>query len=439
MLSITEILIALKNTTSRKEKISILEYHQQNQILKELLFYTYNPYYNFYIKKIPKPSHFGFKSCEDSWKDFKLILDRLRNRNLSGKSALIELNKFFSEVDKNTFVIYQQVLKKKFSNLGINIKTINKVFKNLIPEFHIQLANRFDYSKLNNYPDYWYVSPKLDGIRAIYLFDKNGLYSRQGYRLIGFDAIEEECLQICKQFNLKFLDGELYSSDLDFDTIQSYVMKQKHFDEQIKHFIKFYLFALGDCKDTATMVTLLNDISLLNLSFTSVVPYEIVKNDLNFLVDKFLAFHPPYEGIMLRHPTISYDWKRSDKLLKFKHSTLLDIYENCFDSLSLQIQKKVLEYLQKYSFLILDDFIITGCLEGHGIFSNMLGALLVEGIYKGKKIKTKVGSGFDLEQRKHLWKIKETLIGKEVVIRCEEVTKNGSLRFPIIKEIKLDR
>ena len=49
-MKVVEVIKQLESTTSRKEKERILKINQNNQILKEILFYTYNPFYNFYLK-----------------------------------------------------------------------------------------------------------------------------------------------------------------------------------------------------------------------------------------------------------------------------------------------------------------------------------------------------------------------------------------------------
>jgi len=430
----------LKTTISRNKKLAILTEYKNNSLLKEFLFYTYNPYYRYYLKKLPYPEYFGHRNPEQSWGDFKILLDKLKNRQITGHRAFLEVKQFFSTITKETYNLYRQVFKKKLTGVGINVKTINKVFKGLIPEFKIQLANEFNIEKIHKYPEYWYVSPKLNGIRAIYLHGKSGLYTRQGHKIIGFDFIEQDCFRMCNKLNLNFLDGELYSDRIDFNTIQSCVMNQKNFTKDIKQQIKYNLFALGACNTTSDMINKLKQVEKISgfNSFIKVLPYIKVKNDINEIIKMYLMLYNEYEGIVLRHPEVYYDWKRSDKLLKFKRFTLLEIYEKHRDTIDDTLFSRVKQYLDTTK-LVLDDFFIVDVIEGQGEFKGMLGALVIEGNYRGNKIITKVGSGFDKKQRMELWNMQDNLLGKEVVVKCEEITKDNSLKFPVIKEIKLDR
>lgn len=439
---IVEIFKQLEKTTSRKGKERILLNNSTNEIFKEILFYTYNPFYNFYLKKVPKPIKFGNKTIEDSWNDFKAILDELRLRKITGNMAIKIVRKFFEKVNLDTFEIYKQILQKKFTKIGINIKTINKIFGNdFIPEFKIQLAYPYDFERAN-YPDYWYVTPKLDGIRAIYIHNQQKIFTRKGHEIIGFDHLVEQCFNICEKYKLEFLDGELWSQSVEFNTIQSYVMKQKDFDDSIKKRIVFNIFALGseNVKNTKEMINIMEEISNEKFKFINILESQKIENEVNILVSKTIdSLIDGYEGIMLRHPEIHYVWKRSHELVKFKEFQVIEAYEKYKYLLNNDTIDKIKSFMTKTGHKIVDDFIITDVVEGTGNFKGMLGAIVVEGYINGKKIISKVGSGFTVEQRKELWKIREKLIGKEVELSYQEITKDNSLRFPVIRKIKMDR
>ena len=82
---------------------------------------------------------------------------------------------------------------------------------------------------------------------------------------------------------------------------------------------------------------------------------------------------------------------------------------------------------------------IVGLERGKGRYGRTLGALIVEGEYEGRTVRTKVGSGFSDEQRHSFWDNRRQLRGSMVEIQCQEITKGGSARFPVFLRRRLDR
>ncbi len=440
-MSITSIISQLESTTSRKEKIKILEQNKDNKILEEILKYTYDPTLQFYVKKIEVPQNYGKETIENSWSSFKQILERLVNRDLSGNSAQNVLLTFFETIDEETYEIYQQIINKKFLKAAINVNTVNKAFnKDIISHFDIQLANMYDLTNIS-YPSKFYCSPKLDGIRCIYFANKELLFTRTGNIITICPNILQDCKQICEKYSLDFIDGELWSKSFDFNTIQSAVMSNKNLKPELSDQITLNIFAVGspNISDTTKMVHTMNEISKEGFNYVKIVKQILIKNDLNIIVNLTIAFiQQGYEGIMLRNPNINYSWKRDDNLLKVKEFQLREIYDKKIDNITSAAKSKLKSFIIKRH-ILLTDFFINKIEEGQGNFSGMLGSVIVEGRINNRVIISKVGSGFKLDERKSYWKIKDQLIGKEVEILCQEITKDGSLRFPILKAIKLDR
>ena len=54
-MNIYQVLEAVRATTSKNEKLAILKANKDVPFLKDYLVSTYNPQYNYYIKKLPKP------------------------------------------------------------------------------------------------------------------------------------------------------------------------------------------------------------------------------------------------------------------------------------------------------------------------------------------------------------------------------------------------
>ena len=81
------------------------------------------------------------------------------------------------------------------------------------------------------------------------------------------------------------------------------------------------------------------------------------------------------------------------------------------------------------------DLEIKGVLEGTGKHQGKLGSVVVS--YKG--VDVNVGSGFSDELRDKIWEDRDAFIGKIIEVRYQEVTPDGSLRFPTFVCFRNDR
>lgn len=66
--------------------------------------------------------------------------------------------------------------------------------------------------------------------------------------------------------------------------------------------------------------------------------------------------------------------------------------------------------------------------------AGVLGALVV----KWRNVEFKIGSGYTELQRKQLWDIQDTLIGKPVTFKYQELSKYGVPRFPVFKALRVE-
>ena len=104
----------------------------------------------------------------------------------------------------------------------------------------VQLANTYNPSK-NYGVDFWYASPKFDGVRAIFIAG-DGLVSRTHKRLQGFGNIVKTLGEICRTNGLSFIDGELIIAGETFQSAQGVILASEH-PEKSK--AEFHVFAVG--------------------------------------------------------------------------------------------------------------------------------------------------------------------------------------------------
>ena len=111
-----------------------------------------------------------------------------------------------------------------------------------------------------------------------------------------------------------------------------------------------------------------------------------------------------YEGSMIKDPLAPYSFKRDWSVMKYKD----------FHDVDLEIKQLI---------------------EGTGKHSGKLGSVVVS--YNG--VDVQVGSGFSDDLRDAIWNDKDNFIGRLIEVRYQEVTPDGSLRFPTFVCFRNDR
>jgi len=171
----------LNTTNSNNDKVGVIKNIKDDSDIKKLLFYTYNPFYQFNVTSKNCIKNKNLSTPREG--DLFNLLDDLRLRNLTGHEAISTVNGFVSLNPEHEELIYRIIDKDLKTRTGG--KLINKAIPNLIPSFKVALAEKYepnmvDFNKEN---DSWYVSRKLDGVRCLIVVDEDGdvvSYSRQG-------------------------------------------------------------------------------------------------------------------------------------------------------------------------------------------------------------------------------------------------------------------
>lgn len=409
-----DIINQLENTTSLNEKKSILTNLPEDLVanIKFIFLWTYSPRLNYYVKKIDRSRislgklDFDSEINKDSENEILELLQDLSERKVTGNAAIDRVHKVLSLFDEPSRELIIKMLLRDL-RCGVTDTIANKVWPNWIPTFEVQLANTFDPEKPKE-KSFW-VSRKMDGLRGIYI-PGEGLFTRGGKKLIGFeDTIEKDLADFTSKTGYS-VDGELFTTEIPFDEIQGAVMSNKNIDEEVKKKIKFFTFGLVKnfwqreiFKATVDMV---NDLlGVKGYPYLQLVEYRLIDvSEVDKVHDEFVA--EGYEGIMLRSPNVSYEFKRGNGLFKYK---------------------KFIE----------SDFEIVGIYEGQGKYEGKLGGMSIRGEAFGRIIETDMGSGFTDEQRVKYFDL--NLIGKMVEVKYQGLTKGNSLRFPTVNKLKLDR
>ncbi len=405
----------LNSTSSTLEKQNILKKHLTPE-LKQLfkLIYDKNIIFNvtsLMIKKVPMKPFRNYNLWD--------LLADLEGKKITGHNAVHAVQNYIQKYpayEKQILNIINKDLK-----IGINVKQINKIFSNLIPEFSVALAEKFDDKTSKELKQgKWFISRKLDGVRCICIIKNNEnikFYSRQGKEFFTLDNVKQE-IQKLNLTNTVF-DGEIAmvkNNKEDFTAVMKEIRKKNHTIQNPKYFI-FDVLTLDEFEKQSSTPTFLqryNDKPSLNTSFKILeyLPqYEYSEQKMAELHGKVEQYG--WEGLMLRKNTV-YKGKRSKDILKVKK----------FHDDEFRVKSIETNTIRQYDPQL-----------GNYKQVKTLGAVVID--YKGYDVS--VGSGFTMEERNRFYKNPSAIIGKLITVKYFEEIKdkkgNLSLRFPTFKTI----
>lgn len=428
------LLDTLRNTSSSNKKIEILSEYKDCELVKKFMRFTYDPFILFgsfksRIDKIAGSMHSKDVNGSDSLYPLveietviRSILSSKENTHEMIDREILYLNEKLGCIPD----LFYMVITKTF-DIGMNASSINKALgKDTIPDFKVQLSNPITEKVIKEWPAQFYVTPKLDGIRCLYM---NGrLYSRQGKEFTGLEHIEEQCKRLEEISGIACFDGELMIPNESFNRTQS-VISDKDTDCD-KSIVVYNIFALPmfdggthnmnyklvimDSWKSESILTNTPDLCpninyIYSINEREEGPWHFSDwSEILDCIDHYIKLG--YEGAMFRSPKLAYDWKRSNALMKGKK----------FDTITLQIMDWK---------------------EGTGKYKGMMGAVSCHGFSNdGREIMCEVGSGWSDEDRSMF---NDNYIGKMIDVRYQEITKSKdseiySLRFPTFDRFRLD-
>jgi ATP-dependent DNA ligase len=415
-----KILDEINNDASRLHKEAVLMREKDNADLREAFRLAYDPYTQFYIRKIPDYKTQG----KDSLKSAMSRLSLLSSRTVTGNAGIEHLKIVLGSVDDRDATVIERIIAKDM-RCGVSEATINKIWPGLIPEYPVMLASVYDDKLIErmNWPAM--VQLKMDGMRfnAIVRNGKCEFKTRNGRTVDLLGELEQDFVCIADGADMVF-DGELtvHNSDgsiMDRKTGNGILNKAvkgtiKLDEAQLVHATIWDTIPLdqfqagkGDTAYSQRFEWLTGQILTNRIH---VVEYTWVAN-INQAKTRFQEyFSNGYEGIILKDTTAVWENKRSKSLIKFKGELECDLK-------------------------------VVGWEEGTGRNVGKLGALVCESA--DGVIKVNVGSGFNDEDR---GSIKAAdVIGKIVAVKYNARIKNKSegaiesLFLPIFLEIREDK
>lgn len=246
---------------------------------------------------------------------------------------------------------------------------------------NVMLAHKYKGTNV----DGWYMSEKLDGVRAIW--DGATLRSRNN------KPIHAPMWFLAGLPKGVILDGELWSGRENFQQLVSTVRKKVPIDLEWEAVI----YQVFDVIEPGIFLSRYYHIlDLPESAIISIVPHHVITS--TEVLSEFYEYMllRKAEGVMIRNPHSMYEFRRSNNLLKLKPS-------------------------------ISDEATVIDYQEGEGKYTNMLGALICQ--WKNKIIY--LGTGFDDSQR-----CSPPAKGSIVTFKYQHLTNDNMPRFPVFLAVR---
>ena len=407
---VVEILDEIKKTSGSKAKKQILEDNSENHILKKILVYGLDKFKPFNIVKVPKTLERNPDLDEEKvWNRFFTVADRCASREVSGNNAVELMSQVFERVSAEEEAWMRKVLQKRLA-IGASTQTVNKVFPGLIKTFEVSLAQKFSMRRIEGRKEVG-IEPKLDGIRCFVIVDGENvqMFARSGKLITNF---ENTLAPELKKLGDGCYDGELMGQD--FISLMRQAYRKENVDVTNTFLALFDYVPLTEWNTKETVLSceeryeeLLDKLSENDVNLSLLQPVERINvesswDEIKQQHDDFVA--EGYEGAMIKLLDAPYKFGRGWEVMKLK----------AFHDVDLQI---------------------VDLIEGTGKHAGKLGSVKV--IYEG--VSVQVGSGFTDEMREIIWRDPSSFIGRTVEIRYQEITPDGSLRFPTFVCFRNDR
>ena len=277
---------------------------------------------------------------------------------------------------------------------------MNKVFPALIETFEVQLAEKMTERVMKKLPNIICIEPKLDGIRCLAVVRESSceIFARSGKQISNFNnTIGSELSSLPDGV----YDGEIM--DEDFVALMRQVHRKEGADVSNSYLVLFDCVSLEEWNSRSGIHPLRDrrknlERCFLQKEFTYLRLVE--QESIEKSADAIDQYHHDYvekgyEGAMVKNPDRPYSFGRSDAVIKVK--SFFDV-----------------------------DLMVIDFKEGTGRHTGKLGSILVD--FAG--VDVNVGSGFDDDMRVQVWDNRAEYVGMTAEVRYQEITPDGSLRFP---------
>jgi hypothetical protein len=427
---ILSILNELESTSSRLEKEAILKREQHNALLKRVFFLAYDPFTQFYIRKIP--AYKQIPNYDISLEEALNQLDLLSSRVVTGNAAIEHLRNILCNIPEHSAKVIERVIAKDLK-CGASESTANKIWPGLIHEYPCMLASGYDQKLVDKMSWPAMAQLKMDGMRFNAIVKHTAIdstvefRSRNGKEINLLGNLEKEFIKLSAGKDCVF-DGELmvmFPGDDQFadrqtgNGILNKAVKGTIGEEQASmvHATIWDIIPYEDFQKGVSNVIYITRFNSVKEMISTIPPkdkkiwlvsYDIVDN-IDEAREKFNEYYSlGLEGIILKSMYGIWEDKRAKHQIKFKGELECDL--------------KVVDIQ-----------------PGTGKYTGMLGALICES--DDGVLKVDIGSGFKDFQRLDF--TSDSIVGKIVSVKYNARIKNKqgeeSLFLPVFVEVREDK
>lgn len=423
---------------SVKENLDDMDPTDYRQIFIQIVENTYNPLINFYIKSTRLQNNISGDVNIENPKTLH-ILNRLSTREVTGNQALQELQNYYSTLTVESQHVMNCILNKSF-DCGMSLKTINKVWKNLIPDIVPMTCQPFNDKNIKRIKFPAYAQIKYDGSRVLVFVDlendtvryqtRNGktLQIENNQMSYDFKFLAERVKEMGDILNITpiladngfVFDGELHSGISDRVSSNAIATKFVRGTASIKEHenVRIVLWDFIPFKSLK-----IKEFDLIYKERFKILEARLIPTDnisiANTItlhsVDECLAYNEQAinlgeEGIIVKNIDAPWEAKRSFNCIKMKEELESELF-------------------------------IKEVVVGQGKYSESTGALYCESA--DTKVTVSVGTGLSDSQREEFWKNSNKYIDKVVTIRhnglITDTNGNHSLYLPRLIEVRHDK
>lgn len=463
-----EILEQIESVSSTNAKKQLMLDNLDNNILFNLFYWTYNPFFHFYMNWVEFPD-VGNKPRPNKYPrhivEFKCILGKLNSRKVTGNNAKDMVNKFLESCDIVEIKWYSRVIIRDL-RCGVSVTTINNVYGQVIPIYPVALAET---PSIRIYPPNFRIDEKFDGYRCLTEDTVHGtnMYSRNGNDLNGYDEIIN-IVEECTPSTDVILDGELISDN--FKGTQNNAFRKSK-GKRANYYI-FDFIRREDFYEANGYKPLIERVELLHFYITLLKNKAKKKKIDTSCIIEVIPLVEYYHGIMSLRDDFAEAYKHRTKYVNPTNSFIEEVCDEAYAyALDCGLEGVIVKDLdslymsgKSYSSECIDvrrrdekwyswakrkpvdtiDLVVQDVYEGTGENEGRLGGVNV--LYTasdGNDYIVGVGSGFKKNDRIRYWENPNEIIGKTIEIHYDIETQdsdgNYSLRFPRFKKVRKDK
>lgn len=333
---LTETIKLLQNTSSTKEKESILKQNSDNTELREFLRLTHCPsvVYGVGAKTYPAANTTG--KLEDIGAIFHTAY-LLDSRERTGHAAIETLKELQGDLSQEYAELLRYVVLKD-ARINLGAKTINKIWKNLIVDIPYQRCSLLDEGVIERIEkaDHVFVQLKADGVFAV--LTPNGMFTRNGNKfpkqfVDNFSKIRNS--SVCYEGEVVWYSDDSdkplareVSNGLTNSVVQGGEVGGSYYPVfMIWNAIPFADWQNGEC-DIAyknRFARVVADVRNANSHNTTVIPTTKVSGIQQVMSINSIYLKDGYEGVIVKFPEAGWKYNTSKDCIKVKVEVEVDM------------------------------------------------------------------------------------------------------------------